>query len=284
MRMMAVVLLSLLTTSSVVQGQVEQSLKDALMQHIVVVRGFYTGSVLQFDTTGRLISPAVTGFGVDDASIYVTDLRLNPEKLIIEGQPTFQAYDEKLRQFQLALGADKVKVEIALPADKPASATIPELLKEVFLTEPEMQNKCSAEEEARFQQLLSSAKDKGTNKKKDEPVQAAGALSDLTTYCFPTGEKAYRVGGSVKPPKAIKLPDPEYPAAAKRADAEGTARILMIVDQEGRPTTVYLVQSAGQDLDAAAVKAVRKWKFQPSLFQGTPLPVAVNVEVHFHLH
>jgi TonB family protein len=279
-RMVAVVLLCMSIISSVVHAQSEQSLKDALLKHTVVVRSYYTGSVLQFDTSGQLVSPAETGFGIDDASVYVTDVRLSPEKLIIEGQRTFQAYDEKSKQFQLALAADKVELEIALPADKPASAAIPELLKKVLLTEPEMQNNCTPEESGRFQDLVQG---KEPHKKKENASNAQG-LPNLPALCFPTGEKAYRIGGAVKPPKAIKTSDPEYPLAAEKTKQEGTARIFIIVDQQGRATTVYLMQSAGQHLDQAAEKVIRKWQFQPTLFEGAPIPVAVNVVLNFHLH
>jgi TonB family protein len=269
-------LLFLLLITSVVNGQSAQSLKDALLNHTIVVRGYYTGSVLQFDTDGKLVSPATPGFGVDDGSIYVTDLRLSPDKLIVEGQRTFQAYDEKSKQFQLALAPDKVKLEISLPPDKPASAAVPELLKKVLLTDAEIQNNCSAEERARFQV------ENEPIKRREHAPGTQGAAS-LEAICFPTGEKAYRVGGSVKPPKVIKTPEPDYADAVKQAHTQGTVRVLMIVNQEGRPTTLYLLQSAGQHLDSEAVKAIQKWQFQPSLFQGTPIPVAVNVEMNFHL-
>jgi len=37
-------------------------------------------------------------------------------------------------------------------------------------------------------------------------------------------------------------------------------------------------------LDAAAVRAVRKWRFQPALSDGKPVVVWVAVPVKFSLH
>jgi protein TonB len=36
-------------------------------------------------------------------------------------------------------------------------------------------------------------------------------------------------------------------------------------------------------LDAAAVTAVRQWKFTPTLLNGTPVPVVMTVTVNFTL-
>jgi outer membrane biosynthesis protein TonB len=33
-----------------------------------------------------------------------------------------------------------------------------------------------------------------------------------------------------------------------------------------------------------AVKAVSAWKFRPAEKDGNPVPVAINVEVNFHLY
>ena len=277
MGMLTAVLFSLLTASSLAQTPAEQSLKDALLNHTVVVRGYYTGSILQFDGSGKLVSTASPGFGVDDASIYVTDFRLTPEKLTIEGQRTYQAYDGKSKQFQLALAADEVELQIALPTDKPSSAAVPELLKQVLLTDAEMQNNCTPEEVASFRELVQG---KEPHKEKRHAPDAQGVAS-LPATCFPTGEKAYRIGAGVKPPQPIKTPDPEYPIADEPTKRQGTTRMFLILDQEGRPTTFYIAQSAGQHLDQAAIKAVEKWRFQPTLFQGTPIPVAIHVEVNF---
>jgi TonB family protein len=47
---------------------------------------------------------------------------------------------------------------------------------------------------------------------------------------------------------------------------------------------VRVAKSIGMGLDESAVKAVQKWKFKPSEYQGKPVPVQINVEVDFRLN
>jgi len=59
---------------------------------------------------------------------------------------------------------------------------------------------------------------------------------------------------------------PEYPAAAMRANAQGTTRLLIHVDTTGKPTQVDIVESSGPKhenklLDRAAAKAFMSCAF-----------------------
>ena len=265
--------------SSLGAAQDEQNLKDALLKHTVVVRGYYTGSDLRFDENGQLLSPAPAGFGVADARIYVTDVQFKPDRLIITGQRTFPVYDEKSKQFRLkSVKEEMVTIEVALPPGQRAPP--PELLEQIFLTGPELENKCTPEEQARFQELLSSRYDKP----KQQPDRSeAQSLSDLPVYCFPTGEKTYRTGHGVHGPKPISTPDPEYSEAARQQKVEASLNVLMIVDEQGRPTTLYVTRPAGHGLDEQALRAVQQWRFRPAMFQGNPVPVAINVEISYRL-
>ena len=90
-----------------------------------------------------------------------------------------------------------------------------------------------------------------------------------------------RVGGPVKAPKAIKTPDPDYPAAARNAGYCGTVVLWLIVDRDGSPKQIKVVRPMGMGLDEAAIAAVEKWQFKPATRNGEPVPVQINVEVNF---
>jgi TonB family protein len=261
-------------------AQIDQGVKDALLKHSVIVRGYYYGPNLQFDQDGRLLSNATTGFGPTDGRIYIDDVEYTSDRLIIRGQRTLPVYDRKTKQFVLDLTGEKVTIVIALRPDSPTTEALEESLKKVFLTTAETQTKCTSEEQARFQELLSPAKDKD-NKKKQTPE--AKSIGELTAYCFPTGEIGYRADRGIHPPKALSTPDPDYSYAARQNREQGTVVFLVIVDQQGRPTTLHVVRSAGHSLDQAALKAVRQWHFAPAAFNGSPIPAAINVEVNFRL-
>jgi len=98
------------------------------------------------------------------------------------------------------------------------------------------------------------------------------------------GGGVYHVGGGISAPTAISAPDPEYTEDARRAKAQGTCVLWLIVDSSGHPRDIRVVRGLGYGLDAKALEAVQKWRFQPSLKDGKPVDVQISVEVAFHLY
>lgn len=288
MKLRLLLALALMTCSRFASANAEQDIKAGLVEHTVVVRGYYVGAELRFDQAGHLVSPATQGFGPSDARFYITDVRFEPVRLTITGRRTFPTYDSKTQQFRIAFVQEQeTRIEIALPADKPLEQAVSGLLKEVFLTTPELQETatCPAEEREQFQNLLTTFNQKQKHPKAkatDKPPNAE-ALSEVPQMCMPMGERAYLVRRGVQPPKAIDTPDPAYSDAARRKGLQGTVILFLVVDPQGRPATAYVSRSLGYGLDEAAVEAVRKWKFAPATFKGVAIPVVINVEINFRL-
>ena len=94
----------------------------------------------------------------------------------------------------------------------------------------------------------------------------------------------YRVGVGVSAPKLIHDVDPEYSKEARKARYQGTVVLWLIVDAQGLPQKIRVQRSLGMGLDEEAVKAVSKWRFEPSKKDGQPVPVMINVEVNFRLY
>jgi TonB family protein len=287
MKPILVVLLGLFAHATFAFADVQQEIKAGLLNHTVVVRGYYLGANLSFDQTGHLVSPAAQGFGPSEARIYITDVRFKPDSLTIVGRRTFPVYDTNTQQFRVALLQEDTTVEVALPTGQPPDETVPALLKEVFLTTPELQQigVCPAEEQKQFEDELTTLNEKqrrSQGKSQGKPSNA-DMLSDVPEMCMPMGERAYMVRRGVHPPKALKAPDPTYAEAARHARIEGRVILFLIVDAKGRPATVYVGRSLDRDLDRAAVEAVQHWTFEPGTFKGTAIPVAINVEINFRL-
>jgi TonB family protein len=94
----------------------------------------------------------------------------------------------------------------------------------------------------------------------------------------------YRVGGGVSAPKLTYDPDPEYSEQARHARYQGTVVLWLVVDANGEPQNIKVQRSLGMGLDEEAVKAVRQWRFQPSMKDGQPVAVMINVEINFRLY
>lgn len=102
---------------------------------------------------------------------------------------------------------------------------------------------------------------------------------------FVCGEKhPASAGPCATAPRAIKTPSPKYPEKARQARYEGTVILWLVIGTDGRAHDIKVARSLGMGMDENAVKAVQKWKFKPSEYEGKPVPVQINVEVNFRLY
>jgi TonB family protein len=80
------------------------------------------------------------------------------------------------------------------------------------------------------------------------------------------------ISGGVLNGKAISLPNPEYPAIARAAQASGTVTVQVTVDEQGNVIAARAV--AGHPLlQAASVNAARSARFSPTLLSGEPVQI-----------
>jgi TonB family protein len=86
--------------------------------------------------------------------------------------------------------------------------------------------------------------------------------------------------GRVLNEKAISLPKPAYPPAAKAAKASGTVVVRVIVDEKGNVVSAEAI-SGHPLLRAAAVQAARQAKFKPTLENGRPVKVTGTLNYNF---
>jgi protein TonB len=92
-----------------------------------------------------------------------------------------------------------------------------------------------------------------------------------------------RVGGAVREPKKITDVRPVYPAIAQAAKVEGLVILEAVINERGVVERVKVLRSAPL-LDAAAVDAVQKWRYTPTLLNGTPVSVLMTITLRFTLH
>lgn len=92
----------------------------------------------------------------------------------------------------------------------------------------------------------------------------------------------YRVGSSIQQPQLIHEVQPVYPILAKDERVQGDVVIDSVIDPKGNVAEMKLV-SGNPLLVTAAFDAVRQWKYQPTLLDGRPVPVEMEVSVHFSL-
>jgi TonB family protein len=90
------------------------------------------------------------------------------------------------------------------------------------------------------------------------------------------------VGGRIAMPQRLVHAQPVYPSFAKIGKVQGTVEISVVIDAGGNVEKAQVVRSIPQ-LDSAAIEAVRKWKFTPTVVNGVAVPVTMVVHVTFAL-
>jgi protein TonB len=77
---------------------------------------------------------------------------------------------------------------------------------------------------------------------------------------------------------------PRYPGTAKRRRLQGTVMLKVLVNRSGRVADIDIDTSSGHSvLDKAAMRAVRRWVFEPGKKGETPTDMWVNVPVSFKI-
>lgn len=92
-------------------------------------------------------------------------------------------------------------------------------------------------------------------------------------------------GGMVEDkPGYMKNPPPAYPQAALERGQQGLVILRVEIDPSGRAKQVSVQQGSGYRLlDDAALKAVRKWKFEPAKLGNMAVESKADVPIRFVL-
>jgi TonB family protein len=290
------------SVSPLAQGQdVQQHLHDQYQGKTFLLRGFYSGDHLRYDSSGTTDNTA-SGDWTVDGFVQINDIHMSDDRLIIKAQRMVAA--QIGGQFQLlplerrrGNSTKRELVYVEIEADpgmhNPAPEQVDALLSKIFLTSQDSLADLAPEYwKACLRESL-----KGTDKNcafaaelLAVPGIAASAAGDNASPMGTAGDArgpagdAFHVGRGVTPPRVVYQRDPEFSDAARASKFQGTAVLWLVVDKDGIPTKIRISKPLGFGLDEKAVQAVSEWKFKPSEKDGIPVNVAIAVEVDFHLY
>jgi protein TonB len=92
-----------------------------------------------------------------------------------------------------------------------------------------------------------------------------------------------RVGQGVREPRKILDVVPIYPPLALSARVQGPVILEAVINERGVVERVKVLGSIAL-LDAAAVDAVSRWRYTPTLLNGTPVAVLMTITINFRLN
>jgi TonB family protein len=291
-----------LSISLLAQGQdVQQHLRDQYQGKTFVLRGFYSGDHLRYDSSGAPDNTA-SGDWTVDGFVQVNDIHISDDRVIIKAQRMVAAQiggQFQLRPLERGKGNSTKRelVQVEVEADpgmhNPAPEQLDALFSKIFLTSQDS----LAEAVPDYWKACLRESLKGTDKNcafaaelLAVPGIAASAGGDNASSVGTAGDArgpagdAFRVGRGVTPPRVVYQRDPEFSDAARASKFQGTAVLWLVVDKDGVPRNIRISKPLGFGLDEKAVQAVSEWKFKPSEKDGIPVNVAIAVEVDFHLY
>jgi protein TonB len=98
----------------------------------------------------------------------------------------------------------------------------------------------------------------------------------------PSVTKPLRVGGRIRTPARVAYVAPAYPVIAQTARVQGDVVLEAIIGVDGTVEDLRVVRGITL-LNDAALDAVSRWRYTPTLLNGIPVPVVMTVTVSFRL-
>jgi TonB family protein len=286
-------------------NEVEQHLRDQYNDKTLVLRNFYTGNRLSYDTRGTPTNSADQGDWTVDGFTRVIALNVSGGRLTIELQRLAVGNVGKTFQFQKfrnkkeekkAQKENRLHIEVAVESSGLTAEKAGDALSKVFLTSQDR----LADLVPDYWKPCVLAASTGRGKKKyigcsfppefaaipgvvftlDQSPQTETVDSEARASSGP----ALKIGKGLNPPKVMSQQDPSFSEQARHAKYQGIAVLSLIVSKTGEVRNIRIVSPLGFGLDQRAVEAISTWQFKPAMKDGEPIEMDINVEVDFHLY
>ena len=85
------------------------------------------------------------------------------------------------------------------------------------------------------------------------------------------------------PPKLVRRITPKYTKAAREAKIQGSVTVRLVVGTDGSAHEIKVTEGLDPGLDANAVAAIRRWRFEPAQKDGKPIAAHATLVVPFAL-
>jgi protein TonB len=105
-----------------------------------------------------------------------------------------------------------------------------------------------------------------------------------TTPAASNAPAASETGAIAQDLKTTNRVEPTYPPISRRMGEEGTVKLRVLVNANGRPGQVEVLSTSGFGrLDQAAIEAVKRWRFVAATDGTRPITAWTQVAITFQL-
>jgi TonB family protein len=115
-----------------------------------------------------------------------------------------------------------------------------------------------------------------------QPKEAQGSDEKDGWGAAAPGREPGRASGSYLQSRILRMVEPEYPPAARANRVSGVVIVSVVVNEDGEVFEAEVLRGHPL-LDQAALDAVRRWLFKPTVIHDDPVPVLGTISVIFNL-
>ena len=248
--------------------QTQNDLNAQLNGKILVLRNFYSGNNLEYDSDGALLGDAKPGpFTLAD--IKIESIVLTDSGIEISGKRVGAWFkDAKKDAKPDLLDVGNIRIHVSTPvSDSATPVSLDPILKKIFLADGEdlrpMVPWC-------WQAYLSGS---------DFAARSQAYRTMLGQQDDPPVEK--QSDTAVTAPRAKSTPDPHYTKEARSRNVEGTSALSVVIETNGTASRIAVMRPLGMGLDEQAVEAISHWTFKPGIKNHQPVRVQILVEITF---
>ena len=271
------------------ESEAERHLRDEYRGKTFVLRGFYSGDHLQYDSAGAPKGNVTVGDWTSDGIIFVKGLYVWHGHLTIEAERQLVIHFEE-REFQFLPESEDDKRKLKIEADLGPTNLTPgqadAAMEKLFITaheelvnlvpdywKPCLRNAgsggkgiCRFSSEFRLIPGLAAAPGSGETVAEGCPSQPRAG------ECAP-------IRGNLNGPNIIYAPSLAPSESAASAKLHAAARLKLVVDERGIPRNVHITKPIGYDLDEPALKCAQQNRFRPAEKDGQPVAVETEVDL-----
>jgi TonB family protein len=240
---------------------------ENLIGKALFLRNFYASNSLTYSATGQVEGDAKPTDWTLAAVNVLKATRPTPDEIELEGVRAAIRYNPDAHEFQRhALNDQKIRLVIQLDPNPASQASqLRAAFAAIFAVgiDPALQRSMPP--------LWSHYFDPGL-------AWPADALATATIY---------QMLGQADQPKDItptsvaSKVEPEFTAAARIDKVKGPLQLRLVVDAAGVPQRIVVTRPFGYGLDERAAEAMAKWRYNPAIRNGQPVPVAILINFNF---
>ncbi len=112
--------------------------------------------------------------------------------------------------------------------------------------------------------------------------QTSPSPSAPSTDAKPSPLMEYTVGSGVTAPELLPLDLGPFPSGKCKKKENGKYVFSLLVDKDGKPGEIMLLEPLGTELGQYAIKIVEADRFKPGIRDGAPVIVRESLEVELH--